>query len=137
MAVDLNAVMDAIGTRLVGVTGLRVYDYAADAVSPPAAIVALPETVEYDVTAGRGADRVVIPVTVLVGKVSDRSARDQLAQYVSGTGAQSIKTAIEGGTDANLGGVAHTVRITEARIDVVTIGAIEYLGASFDVEVYD
>lgn len=137
MAIDLNAVMDAIGTRLLGVTGLRVYDYAADAVSPPAAIVALPETVEYDVTAGRGADRVVIPVTVLVGKVSDRTARDQLAQYVSGTGAQSIKTAIEGGADANLGGVAHTVRITEARIDVVTIGAIEYLGASFDVEVFD
>lgn len=137
MAIDLNAVMDAIGTRLVGVTGLRVYDYAADAASPPAAIVALPETVEYDVVMGRTADRAVIPVTVLVGKVSDRVARDQLAQYVSGTGAQSIKTAIEGGSDPNLGGVAHTVRVTAARIEVVTIQAIDYLGASFDCEVYD
>lgn len=137
MAVDLNAVMDAIGARLVGVTGLRVYDYAADAAAPPAAIVALPETVEYDMSGARYADRVVIPVTVLVGRVSDRAARDQLAQYVSGTGASSIKSAIEGGTDANLGGVAHTVRVTEARIDVVTIQGIDYLGASFDVEVYD
>ena len=137
MALDLNAVMDAIGTRLGTITGLRVYDYAADAASPPAAIVALPETVEYDTVAGRGADRVVIPVTVLVGKVSDRTARDQLAQYVSGTGAASVKTAIEGGTDANLGGVAHTVRVTASRIDVVTIQAVEYLGATFDVEVYD
>jgi hypothetical protein len=136
VALDLNAVMDAIGARLVGVTGLRVYDYAADAASPPAAIVALPETVEYDVVAGRGADRVVIPVTVLVGRVSDRAARDQLAQYVSGTGASSVKTAIEGGT-GDLGAVAHTVRVTEARIDVVTIGQIDYLGASFDVEVFD
>ena len=136
MALDLNAVMDAIGARLVGVTGLRVYDYAADAASPPAAIVALPEMVEYDVVAGRGADRVVIPVTVLVGRVSDRAARDQLAQYVSGTGASSVKTAIEGGT-GDLGAVAHTVRVTEARIDVVTIGAVDYLGASFDVEVFD
>ena len=136
MALDLNAVMDAIGARLLGVTGLRVYDYAADGAAPPAAIVALPETVEYDTVAGRGADRVVIPVTVLVGRVSDRAARDQLAQYVSGTGASSVKTAIEGGT-GDLGGVAHTVRVTGARIEVVTIQAVEYLGASFDVEVYD
>lgn len=136
MALDLNAVMDAIGARLVGVTGLRVYDYAADGASPPAAIVALPSTVEYDVVAGRGADRVVIPVTVLVGRVSDRAARDQLAGYVSGSGASSVKTAIEGG-DPPLGGAAHTVRVTEARIDVVTIQAVEYLGASFDVEVFD
>lgn len=136
MALDLNAVMDAIGARLLGVTGLRVYDYAADAASPPAAIVALPEMVEYDSVAGRAADRVVIPVTVLVGKVSDRAARDQLAQYVSGTGAASVKTAIEGG-DPPLGGAAHTVRVTTARIDVVTIQAVDYLGASFEVEVYD
>lgn len=136
MALDLNAVMDAIGARLLGVTGLRVYDYAADAAAPPAAIVALPETVEYDTVAGRGADRVVIPVTVLVGKVSDRAARDQLAQYVSGTGASSIKTAIESG-GSDLGAVAHTVRVTQARVDVVTIQAIDYLGASFDVEVFD
>lgn len=136
MPLDLNAVMDAIGARLVGVTGLRVYDYAADGAPPPAAIVALPETVEYDTVAGRGADRVMIPVTVLVGRVSDRAARDQLAQYVSGTGALSVKTAVEG-NGGDLGGVAHTVRVTEARIDVVTIQAVEYLGATFDVEVYD
>lgn len=135
MALDLNAVMDAIGARLVGVTGLRVYDYAADAANPPAAIVSLPETVEYDVVAGRSADRVVIPVTVLVGRVSDRAARDQLAQYVSGTGASSVKSAIEG-VDG-LGGVAHTVRVTDASINIVTIQAVDYLGASFNVEVYD
>lgn len=136
MSLDLNAVMDAIGTRLVGVTGLRVSDYAADNVSPPAAIVALPSEVEYDAVAGRGADRVVIPVTILVGKVSDRAARDQLAQYVAGAGSLSIKAAVEG-SDPTLGGVAQTVRVTAARIDVITIAAIDYLGASFDVEVYD
>lgn len=135
MALDLNAVMDALGARLVGVTGLRVYDYAADAANPPAAIVSLPETVEYDVVAGRASDRVVIPVTVLVGRVSDRAARDQLAQYVSGTGASSVKSAIEG--IDGLGGVAHTVRVTDATINIVTIQAVDYLGASFNVEVYD
>ena len=136
MALDLNAVMDAIGARLVGVTGLRVTDYAADSVSPPAAIVSLPKSVTYDAVMGRGADLVVIPVTVLVGRVSDRAARDQLAQYVAGTGAQSIKTAIEG-SDPTMGGIIQTVRVTAASVDVVTIAAVDYLGASFDVEVYD
>lgn len=136
MALDLNAVMDALGVRLATIAGLRVADYAADSANPPQAIVALPETVEYDTVAGRGADRVVIPVMVLVGKVSDRAARDAIAGYVSGTGALSVKTAVEGGA-GDLGGAAHTVRVTTASIDVVTIQAVEYLGASFDVEVYD
>lgn len=133
MALDLNAVMDALGVRLATISGLRVLDYPPDQANPPQAIVSLPETVEYDTVAGRGADRVVIPVTVLVGKVSDRTARDTLARYVSGEGAESIKTAVDG----NLGGSAHTARVTGATINVVTIGAIEYLGASFDCEVYD
>lgn len=136
MALDLNAVMDALGTRLGTIAGLRVADYAADVANPPQAIVSLPEMVEYDTVAGHGADRVVIPVTVLVGRISDRAARDLLAQYISGTGAMSVKLAVEGGT-GDLGGVAHTVRVTESRVDVVTIQAVEYLGASFDVEVYD
>lgn len=129
MAIDLNAVMDTLGVRLSAIDGLRVADYPSDAANPPQAIVSLPETVEYDAVAGRGADRVVIPVLVLVGKVSDRSARDAVARYVSGEGAWSVKAAIEAGD--------LTVRVTAARIDVVTIQAIEYLGASFDVEVYD
>jgi hypothetical protein len=133
VALDLNSVMDAIGVRLGTISGLRVADYPSDAANPPQAIVSLPETVEYDSVMGRGADRVVIPITVLVGRVSDRAARDLLAQYVSGTGATSIKTAVDG----DLGGTVHTARVTGASMCVVTIQAVEYLGASFDVEVYD
>ena len=136
MALDLGPVMDAIGARLVG-TGLRVADYAADTVNPPQAIVSLPSAVEYDVVAGRGADRAVIPVMVLVGKVSDRAARDLMARYVSGTGAYSVKTAIEG-AGGDLDGAAQSVRVTLALPpDVISIAAVEYLGCSFDVEVID
>lgn len=137
MALDLAAVMDAIGVRLSTISGLRVADYPSDSVNPPQAIVSLPSTVEYDVVAGRGADRAVIPVMVLVGRVSDRAARDLMARYVSGTGAYSVKTAVEGG-NSDLGGAAQSVRVTLAMPpDVVTISAIEYLGCSFDVEVFD
>lgn len=133
MALDLGAVMDAIGTRLATIAGLRVADYPSDAANPPQAIVSLPETIEFDSVMGRGADRVVIPITVLVGKVSDRAARDALALYVSGSGASSVKAAVDG----DLGGTVHTARVTGASINVVTIQAVDYLGASFDVEVYD
>lgn len=133
MALDLGSVMDAIGVRLGTIAGLRVADYPSDAANPPQAIVSLPETVEYDTVMGRGADRVVIQVTVLVGKVSDRAARDALARYVSGEGASSVKTAVDG----DLGGAVHSARVTGATINIVTIQAIDYLGASFDVEVFD
>lgn len=131
MALDLGAVMDAIGTRLQTITGLRVADYPSDAANPPQAIVSLPETVEFDAVMGRGADRAVIPITVLVGKVSDRAARDALALYVSGSGASSVKAAVDG--DLGLGASA---RVTGATISVVTIQAVDYLGASFEVEVF-
>jgi hypothetical protein len=134
MALDLGGVMDAIGAALGTIAGLRVADYPSDSANPPQAIVGLPaEPIEYDATMGRGADRVVLPVAVLVGKVSDRAARDALSAYLSGTGAQSVKGALDG----TLGGVAQTVRVTSARVDVVTIQAVDYLGATFDVEVYD
>lgn len=137
MALDLNAVMDAIGARLVGVTGLRVYDYPADNPAVPAAIVTLPAEVEYDAVAGRGADRVVFRVLVLISRVSDRVSRDLLSQYVAGEGSLSVKAAIEGGS-GDLGGAAQTVRVTGAVADgKFTVGALDYLGASFDVEVYD
>jgi len=131
MALDLGAVMDASGTRLQTITGLRVADYPSDAANPPQAIVSLPETVEFDAVMGRGADRAVIPITVLVGKVSDRAARDALALYVSGSGASSVKAAVDG--DLGLGASA---RVTGATISVVTIQAVDYLGASFEVEVF-
>lgn len=137
MALDLVAVMDAIGVRLATITGLRVADYAADSVNPPQAIVSLPTTVEYDVVAGRGADRTVIPIMVLVGRVSDRTARDLMARYLSGTGAYSVKTAVEA-AGSDLGGAAQSVRVTLAMPpDIVTVSAVEYLGCSFDVEVID
>ena len=136
MALNLNAAMDAIGVRLATISGLRVADYSAQSINVPQAIVSLPsEPVEYDVAMGRGADRAVIPVRVLVAAVSDRASRDAAAGYVSGSGASSVKTAIEG-TDPTMGGAVQTVRVTNATFDVVTVGAIDYLGAQFDVEVY-
>lgn len=129
-AADVNTVMDAVGVALATISGLRVFDFATDGGSPPLASVGLPE-VTYDYTKGRGSDHLLVPVTVLVGKVVDRAARDQLAEYLAGSGAKSIKAAVDG----NLGGACQTCRVQSARPEVVTLGGVEMLGATFDVSV--
>ncbi len=52
------------------------------------------EPLEFDLTMGRGADRLTIPLYFVVGKVVERTARDQLADIL--TGAAGIKNTIDG-----------------------------------------
>jgi hypothetical protein len=133
VSINVSTVMDGLGVRLATITGLRVFDFVPDSFSPPAAVVSLPQMVEYDLTMARGADRGSFQVYVLVGKASDRSARDQLAAYIAGTGSSSVKTAIEAGK--TLGGAAHSTRVTGASVSVVTTAGSEFLTAIFDVDV--
>jgi hypothetical protein len=130
-AVDVNAMMDAVGVRLATIAGLRVYDYRADKVAAPAAIVGLPTEVDYNWTKGGGSDRVVIPVVLLVQRVSDRASRDLIGPYLSGTGAKSIEAAVNG----TLGGTAQVAWVSNPEIRDVTMGDIAYVGVTFDVEV--
>lgn len=132
MALDVNAAMDAIGTRLGTINGLRVYDYPADNVAVPAAVVSHPDTITYDVTYARGCDMATVQVTVIVGKVSDRASRDALEAYRAGTGSSSIKAALDG----NLGGAVQTARVTQADALTLTLAGVEYAAATFDVEIY-
>lgn len=133
MPADVVATMSALATAVDAIAGLRVFEYPPDAISPPAAVVAWPETVEYDVTAGRGSDRLAIPVQVMVGRVSDRASSAAVCAYLAGTGAASVKAAIE--SDVTLGAVVDTVRVQEAEVVVVTIGGTDYVAAIFTVEV--
>lgn len=128
MSLNLNTAMDAIGTALAGITGLRVSDYPADSVAVPAAIVAWPDEIEYDHTHARGTDRAVFKVHVMVGKVSDRASRDAINAYTNGAGtaSTSVKTALDA-----MG--AH-VRVAKATYSVMAVAGIEYLTATFDVD---
>jgi hypothetical protein len=128
-AVNLNDVMNQLGTQLDTIAGLRVYPYPADTVAPPAAILGLPDGIEFDATYGRGSDEITIPVLVVVGRASDRAARDKLAEYCDGAGAKSIKQVIEAGTYTAF----DTVRVARAEFDFVRIAGADYLAALFDL----
>lgn len=130
---DLALIMEGIGTQLATINGLRVYDFPTGTLAIPAAVVAFPESITYDATMGRGSDRMTIPVHILVGKTSDRGSAALLNAFMSGAGTKSVKTAIE--LDPTLGGNAQTTRVTEATVSFMSVADIEYLAATFDVDV--
>lgn len=134
VALDLNATMNALGVRLATIAGLRVYDYPPDAVATPAGVIAYPATVDYDQTYQGGADRAMFPVHVLAGKVSDRASRDVIGAYVGRSGALSVKTTLE--ADPTLAGAVDSLRVMAASFGTINVGGLDYLAATFDVEVY-
>jgi hypothetical protein len=75
-------------------------------------------------------------VTVVVGRADDRSAQAKLETYLAGTGAQSLKTAVE--ADPTLGGVALNTRVSEARSirTVERSDGLTFLECDFSVTVY-
>lgn len=130
---DLNAVLDDVGARLKAVPGLegRVYDYEPDSVSPPAAIVLLPDRMRFDLTYGRGADSIELPVLLIESRVDDRSRRSRIASWCSGSGSSSIKAALEREPFA----VFDSLQVKEITFDPYEIGGVVYVGALFLLDI--
>lgn len=126
-------IRDGIVTNLATISGLRTSVDIPDNPSPPIAFVGL-ESVQYDQSFQRGLTEYNFTVTVLVGRVSERSAQRKLDEYIS-NGARSIKLAIE--SDKTLGGDAYDVRVSELRnIGTVSLEQVIYLAADFAVTVF-
>jgi hypothetical protein len=116
-------VRDGLKTNLLTITGLRVYDLIPEIPTPPCAIVGQLDFT-FDVDNARGLDRAEVDVYVIVQRFSERAGQDALDTFLKGTGATSIKTAIE--VDRTLGGAVNTLRVTGAQS-----GTYESQGNSF------
>lgn len=128
---NLDTVMTEIATQLDTIAGLRTYAYVPDKIVPPAAVVAYPERVRFDETYGRGFDRVSLPIFVLVGRLTDRSAREILIGYCGGSGASSIKAVVEGGTYTAF----DDARVEGVEFNTYRAAGTEYVGAKFMVDI--
>lgn len=130
-AIVLSTVMDAIATEIsdAGIMD-RVYAWPSDGVTVPCAVVGYPTAIDFDTTFGRGSDRAVFPVYVLVGRVADQNTRDVLSGIV--TGATGIKDALDG----TLGGAVQSARVTDMKVEAVTVQGVEFLSATFELEVF-
>jgi hypothetical protein len=131
---NVEAVMAEIGSKLGAIEGLRVFPYNVGKVPPPGAVVGLPEDIAFDQTYGRGSDAITLPVWVLVAKSSDRAANHELAAYLSGSGARSVKAAVDS-TDTNAYTSCDTVTVTTAVTGAYTSGGVDMLGAEFTVDI--
>jgi hypothetical protein len=133
--VDLYTIMTEIKTRLSAVPNLRTVEIGwGEIVSPPAAKIYLPETIRFDTTYGRGVDVYDdLAVVVFVALTNPRSALKTLAPFMAGSGAQSIKAAIDTASGAYAS--AHDVQVVTAEIDQTKLAGTDYLAGLFHLQI--
>jgi hypothetical protein len=131
----LSELRTGLATNLATIAGLRTSATIPDQVTPPIAVV-MPNQITYDTAFARGGgDEYEFIVMVIVGRVDERTAQNRLDAYCSGSGASSVKLAIE--KDKTLGGKAFDCRVTTLRnYNQVTVGDTTYLSGEFVVQVY-
>jgi len=123
-----------IATNLATISGLRTSPTLPDNPNPPIALVT-PISVSFDDSFKRGMQTYTFVISVIVGRVDERTAQNKLDGFVSSTGASSVKLAVE--SDKTLGGNAFDCRVTEMRnYGQLTIGDVIYLSAEFTVLCY-
>jgi hypothetical protein len=132
-AIALAATMDALAAKLVAgpVAGGRVFAWPEEGVVPPCIVIGYPESIDFDMTFGRGSDKATFPVYFLVGKVTGKASRDKLSAVV--TGATAVKNVLDG--PLTVGANVASVRVVDCRPDTLIVGATEYLAGRFDTEV--
>ena len=130
---SITAIRSGLATRLGTITGLRTGATIPDNVNPPYAIVT-PNSVDYHKAFANALSTYNFTVTVVVGRVSERTSQNSLDAYCSPTGSSSIRVAIE--ADRTLGGVVFDTIVTGMRnYGSVTIADNTYLAAEFDIAV--
>lgn len=111
MPATVSQVSDAIKARLATVNGLRTFSYQPEQLNPPFAWPELTQ-VTYHRSMQLGDVEMQFTINVVVGRYTDRTANELLDEYLSATGAKSIRQALE--SDRTLGGVVQTVILSSA-----------------------
>lgn len=131
---DLAAVMDEVAGRLRTIPSLanRTHAHPPDAISPPAAIVSYPDSLDPHGTYNRGIALIKkLAVVVVVGRVSVRAARDKIAAYCHSSGPESVVAVLESGTYTAFG----ELTVMNIGFDTITIAATDYIAAIFDLDI--
>jgi hypothetical protein len=128
-----SSVRDGLKTRLQTISGLRAYDLIPDTVVPPAAVVGQLDFT-FDIDNARGLDQAQVDVLVIVQRFSERTGQDKLDAYLAGSGASSIKAAIEG--DKTLGGAVNTLRVTGAEAGTYDSQGVTFLSYRYRITLW-
>jgi hypothetical protein len=130
--VSVTDIRAGLATNLATISGLRTAAELPDQPSPPIAVVQI-NNISYDEAFQGGLALYNFTVTVIVGRVSERTAQTRLNAFAS-TGAGGIKKAVE--SDKTLGGKAFDVRVQEmTSMGAITLGETQYMACEFSVQV--
>ena len=130
---SLTTLRSGLATRLATISGLRSSATIPDNPQPPVAVV-IPARITYDQAFGRGSDEYEFTITLIVGRVVDRTSQTNLDAYCASSGSSSVKAAIE--ADPTLGGAALDCRVTAmTNQGSLAIGDVTYHTAEFSVTV--
>lgn len=134
MAGNAANLHDAIATALATVPGLRVADHLPEAVSPPMAVIQI-QSVTYHRAMKGGSSEWKYVISVVAGRMGERSAQITLDGWMSWDGSQSIRAAIE--ADRTLGGNCSTLIIEDMiTIRPLSIGDASYLTCEFNLSIH-
>jgi len=130
---SLANIRTGLKNNLATISGLNAHEKAPASIVVPTAFL-IPGSIEFDETMSRGVDLYTLTVRLLVQRATDQIAQENLDPYLAGSGASSIKAAIE--SDQTLGGAADWTRVTRvSRYGDIDHAGLGYLGADFTVEV--
>ncbi len=134
MPATISQVATGLQTRLATISGLRTFSYQPEQENPP---FAYPEINSVDYHRAFSGGDVVMNWTiyVVVGRWLDRTAHAALDDYLSYSGAKSIRAAVE--ADQTLGGVCSTL-IVRSGADITSLDAngAQFLVIQLQVEVH-
>ncbi len=128
-----SQVREGLKANLETIKGMRVYDLIPSVPVAPAAVVGQLDFT-FDLNNARGLDQANLDVVVLVQRFTERTGQNDLDKYLAGSGAYSIKAAIE--SDLTLGGACNTLRVTSAEAGTYAAGDIEYLSYRYRLTVW-
>ena len=128
-----SQVRDGLKTRLQTISGLRVYEVIPEPITPPCAIVGQLDFT-FDIDNARGLDQANVDIYVIVQRFSERAGQDKLDGYLAGTGATSIKAAIEG--DRTLGGTCQTLRVIGAESGTYDSQSVTFLSYRYRLTIW-
>lgn len=130
----ITAIKTALAANIGTISGLRTSAEVPDNPNPPQAVIQL-QSVNYDGAFQQGLTTYNFLVSVIVGRVDERNAQQNLDAYASSSGSKSIKLAVQ--SDKSLNGTAFDVRVTDmTNIGTVLLSDATYLAADFVVTVY-
>jgi hypothetical protein len=108
----------------------RIFDYVPDQVPTPCAVVGN-ITITFDEAQNRGLDMGEVDVIVIVSRMNERGAQDKLDGFLAGSGAGSVKAALE--TDRTLSGALATLRVVRAAPITIEVAGVTYFAYQYEV----